>query len=194
MEFLREKSDFFTSVEKALDEIDSKWREYPGLIVAGSHDPERVEEKIEKIRWARENNIPFLGICLGMQLMIIEFARNVLGKVGADSTEIHPQTPFPVVTKLPELRVGIRPVVWESRHSMESHWHNYAFNSEKYRTEFDKHFIASYTEKVAEVMKLRNHKFFVGVQFHPEYGSDRGQPHPILKEFIKVCKVKKDEK
>lgn len=194
MEFLKEKTDFFSSVEKAFDEIDPKWREYKGLIIAGSHQPEKVEEKIAKIKWARENDVPFLGICLGMQLMAVEFARNVLGLVDAHTTEVNSATSSPVIIKLSELRVGIRPVNWGGQNRMESHWHQYTFNSERYRTIYDKHFIISYTDQLAEIMKLRDHPFFIGVQFHPEYQSPKDNPHPILKEFIKFCKFAKNEK
>lgn len=108
-------NDFTTSVEKALSEIDKNWKSYNGLVICGTHTPHNTEEMIEQIRHARENNIPFLGICFGHQLCAIEHARNVLGIKDATSEEFGIGT-F-VVKKLPQLKVGLI--------DGESYWNNY---------------------------------------------------------------------
>ncbi len=185
MEIVKSESDFYISVEKALDEIDSKWRDYKGVIVLGSHAPTDIEEKIRLIKEARENNVPCLGICMGMQLMAIEYARNILGILDATSEEIGPGTP--IIKKLPEMRVGIRPVVWKGKTSMESHWHHYGFNNEFYAMFGDWEMV--FTDRIAEVMQLKTgHPFMVGLQFHPEYQSSKKHPHPLLANFIAACK------
>ncbi len=107
--------EFTTSMVKALSEIDEKWETYPGLIACGSHSVEDAEMIISKIKQARENNIPFLGICFGHQLAAIEYARNVLGIKDATSEEIGEGTH--VVKKLSELNVGLL--------DGESYWNNY---------------------------------------------------------------------
>ena len=108
-------NDFTVSVEKALEEINSNWRNYDGLIIAGTHSPHDVEMMIDKIREARETGRPFLGICFGHQLAAIEYARNVLRIKDATSEEFGQGT-F-VVNKLPELKVGLK--------DGESYWNNY---------------------------------------------------------------------
>ncbi len=182
MQFLRGKDDFFTSVQHALTDIDPHWEDLPGLMVLGSHAPTDVEAKLIKIRKARENKIPFLGICLGMQLMVIEYARNVLGLLQANSTEIDPHTTVPIIDPLGYERTG----AFKVNGTLESHWHNYKFNND-YKRFFDDRWAMSYTEDILEQLRLRNHTFFMGVQYHPEYGSSIKHPHPVLKEFIKAC-------
>ncbi|MEK6829248.1 MAG: gamma-glutamyl-gamma-aminobutyrate hydrolase family protein [Nanoarchaeota archaeon] len=188
MEVLITENDFFTNVERALNEIDENWKTYHGLIITGSHVPSEVEKKLEAIKRARENNVPFLGICFGMQLAVIEYARNVMNVHNANTQEITMDTNYPVVHKLPELRVGIYPVNSWWGQSMESHWHNYSFNR-AYHKYFEGDWDISYTGEIAEIMKLRKHPFFMGVQFHAEYQSSQEKPHPILFEFLRICKL-----
>lgn len=180
------KGSFFASVERACDEIDPNWRQLEGLLVAGRHAIKdlNLEEALEEIRKAREAQIPTLGICFGLQLMVIEYARNVLGLVGANSTEIDPATPHPVVSKLPGFRTGIYPVGVRQ----ESHWHQYAVNNE-YLLDLSNHFRTNMTGDVVEMMYLPKdrHPFYLGVQFHPEYQSSKENPHPVLLNFIS-CK------
>ncbi len=109
-------NDFSTSVIKAFDEIDPNWRYYRGLVITGTHTPHDIELMIDKIKYARENRVPFLGICAGWQLSAIEYARNVLKIKDATSEEFGEKGTF-VVKKLPKLNVGLK--------NGESFWNNY---------------------------------------------------------------------
>lgn len=189
MIILKNEQDFYTSVLKAFKEIDPKFEDYNGLVITGSHSPAHVEDNLKKIEWARQNNIPTLGICMGLQLMAIEWARNMCGIPDATSAEISPGIGTQIVVKMPELRVGIRPVNWGGQTRMESHWHNYKINRD-YLTLFREDWRETETDGVVEVMRMVGHPFFCGIQFHPEYQSSKDNPHPLLKEFIKACKQK----
>lgn len=184
MKIIKSHNDFYTSVEKALDEINQKWRDLNGLIVLGSHMPLKVDEKIEAIREARENRTPFLGICFGMQLAAIEYARNNQQVKDATSEELGKGTH--IVTKLPRLHVGLDRVAGWWGTTEESHWHNYSVNLE-YSHLFQDWDISE-NDDIVEVMRLKPHPFFVGVQFHPEYQSSKEKPHPLLVDFINACK------
>ena len=153
-------NDFNTSVEKALSEIDPKWRNLDGLIVCGTHspDPEKAEMLIDRIQIARETGQAFLGICFGHQLAAIEYARNVLQMYDATSEEWGKGN-F-VVKKLPHLKVGL--------HEGESYWHNYEVDE----------FILNNWEKPWN---------FITMQFHPEYQSSERHPHPLLVKFLTAC-------
>ena len=209
MELLASDKDFTTSVIDALDNTDYQWRNYKGLIICGSHTPSNVEEKIEKIKEARRDWIPFLGICFGFQLMAIEYSRNVLGKWKANSTELNLDTDFPIVIKLNDppgytgetaRRVGMKPIqdLWGNT-VMESHWHNYKFNNE-YLGLFanDWKFTQAYDPDLGEyIVELLVYKpavemdsVFMGVQFHPEYQSSKKKPHWVFEEFLKIAKFK----
>lgn len=183
MNIYTSSSDFHTSVQKALDEIDPLWRTYKGLIVCGSHAPDNVEEKLAAIKKAREGSTPTLGICMGLQLMAIEFARNVLKIPDATSAELGPGKH--VVYKLPNLRVGIRQVAGLGP---QSHWHNYAVHPETASALHYNGFTTVQTDGILEWASLESHPFFVGVQFHPEYQSTRQAPHPILSKFLQTCR------
>lgn len=152
--------DFQTTVSKALTEIDPRWRDYPGLIVCGSHNPHNIEETINLIEIARETHLPFLGICWGHQIAAIEYARNVLGIKDATSEEYGEGT-F-IVKKRPEgLKVGL--------HDGETYWNNYEV-----------------TEEILQQWKKP--KSFLTSQYHPEYNSSIGNSHPMLVSFIEMCK------
>lgn len=172
-------NDFNTSVAKALSEIDPKWRDYEGLIICGTHNPHHIEAMIVELQKAREKKIPCFGICFGMQLMAIEYARNVLGVQDATSEEFGKGTY--VVEKLPKLVVGMKKV----RGINESHWNNYGVGKEwaDKLVDFDIIF-----DDFVDIMALRGHPFYLGTQFHPEYGSSKDKQHPLLKEFIYTCK------
>lgn len=188
MEILKDQLDFFTSIEKSLEEIDSNWKSYKGVLAVGTHSPVGIEEKIWKIKESRENNIPFLGICFGMQLAVIEYCRNVIGILDATSQEFGYKGEF-VVNKLPNLRVGIFPVKhFDNTETYESHWHNFFVGEGVSQLMAINGVKVSFTEGILETFKLMDHPFFVGIQWHPEYQSSRKSPHKLLKEFMEVCR------
>jgi CTP synthase len=180
-----------------------------GILVPGGFGDRGIEGKIEVIRYARENNIPFLGICLGMQCAVIEYSRNVLGFKDAHSSEINPGTTHPVIDLMPDqkgidemggtMRLGAYPCrvergtfSWEAYGEeiiYERHRHRYEFNNE-YRSELTKAgMVLSGTSpdgKLVEIIELKNHPWFVGVQFHPEFKSRPNRPHPLFRDFIKA--------
>ena len=197
LQIVKNQNDFYTSVEKALDEIDPKWKTYNGVVIVGSHKPENINQKIEIIRMCREQNIPILCICMGHQLMAIEFAKNVLGISDANSEELEPTLTNSVVVKMPQLRVGIFPVIYEPQKppEYESYWHNYKIN-DNFAQLFTRHFdiIVSTSAQfgnILDYMKLKDHPHFVGVQSHPEYQSSKEKPHKVLVAFINACKANK---
>ncbi|MCM8832888.1 MAG: CTP synthase, partial [Candidatus Omnitrophica bacterium] len=182
-----------------------------GIIVPGGFGIRGTEGIIESIRYARENKIPFLGICLGLQCASIEFARNVCGLPDASSTEFNPKTKNPVIYLLPEqrkvkdkggtMRLGAYPCIlkkgtisynaYKKIKVYERHRHRYEFNN-KYRELFLKNgmvIAGIYPEKdLVEIIELKNHPFFVATQFHPEFKSKPFAPHPLFSAFIKVSK------
>jgi CTP synthase len=179
-----------------------------GVLVAPGFGDRGIEGKITAIKYARENNIPFLGVCLGMQCAVIEFARNVLGFKNAHSTEMSPKTPYPVIdimetqkkvtAKGGTMRLGEYPCsiskgskvysIYGRARIYERHRHRYEFNN-KYLEDFRKKgMIASGINpdnNLVEIVELKNHPWFVGVQFHPEYKSTVENPHPLFVRFIK---------
>ncbi|MEA3474897.1 MAG: CTP synthase [Candidatus Cloacimonadota bacterium] len=179
-----------------------------GILVPGGFGLRGIEGKISIIRYARENNIPFLGICLGMQCAVIEFARNVLKFKNANSSEFDPETKYPVIDLMPEqkhiknmggtMRLGAYPCklksdslahnIYNKNQVSERHRHRYEFNND-YRDVFEKKgMIISgiYPSKdLVEIIEITTNRFFIGVQFHSEFKSRPLKPHPIFREFIK---------
>ena len=188
----------------------SKFNGVHGILVAPGFGDRGIEGKITAIQYARENNIPFLGICLGMQCAVIEFARNVLGHKTAHSTEMEPATKFPVIDIMKEqknitlkggtMRLGEYPCVLQKgskalsvygkQKIFERHRHRYEFNN-KYLKEFEEAgMLASGINpdnNLVEVVELKNHPWFVGVQFHPEYKSTVENPHPLFVRFVRAA-------
>jgi CTP synthase len=179
-----------------------------GIIVPGGFGDRGIEGKIEAIRYARENNVPFFGICLGMQLATVEFARNVVGLNGAHSAEIDPGTPYPIIDLLPEqkdvsdlggtLRLGSYPCMLQDGTKVkeayngaetieERHRHRYEFNN-MYRDQMAEHgFIFSGTSpdgRLVETIELKDHPGFVACQFHPEFTSRPTRAQALFKGFI----------
>jgi len=175
-------NDFDTSVRKAFDEIDPHWKEYSGIVVCGTHEQQDMEKIIDRIRTAREKSLPFLGICGGLQLAVIEYARNVLNIEKATSQEFEPASPDAVVIKMPELRVGSKMVGTR----FESHWHNYQVTPQIH-SGLKAEFLLTVSDGVLEELKHYS-KPFVAVQYHPEYQSSVDAPHKLLVDFISVCK------
>ncbi len=181
-----------------------------GILVPGGFGMRGVEGKVQAVRFARECEIPYFGICLGMQTAVIEFARNVLGFDRADSTEFTSDTPHPVICMLEEqrsivnrggtMRLGAHPCVlqpdskaaaaYESSQVSERHRHRYEFNPE-YRSQFEQAgLIATGTSpdgNLVEIVELPDHPWFVAVQFHPEFKSKPLAPHPLFKDFIEAA-------
>ncbi len=178
-----------------------------GILVPGGFGDRGIEGKIAAIRHARENTIPFLGLCLGMQLAIVEFARNVLGFTDAHSVELDPDTSHPVIHLMPEqygiediggtLRLGIYPCILDESSKAyelynkkvieERHRHRYEVNNE-YREDYIR---AGFTlsglspdGRIVEMVELQNHPWFLATQAHPEFKSRPNRPHPLFKGFV----------
>ena len=183
-------------------------KDLKGILVAPGFGHRGIEGKILAAQFARENNIPYLGICLGMQIAVIEFARNVLKLEDADSLEMNPKTPHPVINLMEEqknvtekggtmrlgaydctLQEGSKAIAAYGRKEIsERHRHRYEFNNE-YLNQFEeaglKPMGMNPDTGLVEVVELEGHKWFVGVQFHPEYKSTVINPHPLFVEFVK---------
>jgi len=196
--------------EKTLNTLD-------GIIVPGGFDNRGVEGKILAIRYAREQQMPFLGLCLGMQCAVIEFARNVCGLQRANSTEFDTKTPDPVIYLLPNqrrrkekggtMRLGAFPCrlkIGSKAHQaygldvvQERHRHRYELNN-RYRMMFEKAGLivsGNYEEKnLAEVMEITDHPWFVGSQFHPELTSRPGKANPLFRQFVDACSRRAEAK
>lgn len=180
-----------------------------GIVIPGGFDARGVEGKILATQWARINKIPCLGLCLGLQVILIEYARNVLGLTDASSTEFDLNTPHPVISLLDEqssinqrggtMRLGsylctLVPQskafqAYKSVAVQERHRHRYEFNN-AYRTAFEKHgvlFSGIYKEKnLVEIAEIVAHPFMLGTQFHPEFQSRALKPHPLFKALVEV--------
>ena len=177
-------------------------------MVPGGFGDRGLEGKISAIRYAREQKIPFLGICLGMQCAVIEFARNVVGYADAFTAEVKPDTTHPVIDIMPEqkdidnlggtMRLGAYPCKIVGKDSFayhayqedliyERHRHRYEFNNE-YRKEIQGAGMQitgiSPNEKLVEIVEIKDHPWFVGVQFHPEFKSRPNRPHPLFVDFV----------
>lgn len=187
------------NVNELLSDVD-------GILVPGGFGDRGVEGKIEAIKFARENNVPFLGICLGMQMAAVEFARNVLGLEGAHSTELA-ETQYPIIDLLPDqedvedlggtLRLGLYPCklkegsrareIYAEDLVYERHRHRYEFNNE-YREAFEKAGMVfsgvSPDNHLVEIIEIPNKKFFIAAQYHPEFLSRPQRPEGLFKAFI----------
>lgn len=181
-----------------------------GILIPGGFGDRGIEGKISAIKYARENKVPFLGICLGMQLASVEFARNVLNLTGANSAELDPETKHPIIDLLPEqkdiedmggtLRLGLYPCklikgskvheAYQEQVVYERHRHRYEFNND-YRAQMEKAgFIFSGISpdgRLVEIIELEDHPYFIASQFHPEFVSRPTRPQPLFREFIKAA-------
>jgi CTP synthase len=185
-------------------------RDLDGVLVAPGFGERGIEGKIMAIEYVRKKQIPFFGICLGMQCAVVEYARNVLGLDGAASTEVHPETPHPVIDMMPEqkkitmkggtMRLGsydcklatgsIAQSAYQEDMINERHRHRYEFNNE-YLSDFVSHGMIptgiNPESNLVEIVELKSHPWFVGVQFHPELKSRVERPHPLFVSFVKAC-------
>jgi len=189
------------------ENVHELMQDVDGILVPGGFGDRGIEGKIEAIRYAREYKVPYLGLCLGMQLAVIEFSRNVLGWRDADSTEFNPETSYPVIDLLPEqkalnnkggtMRLGGYPCkllpgskahqAYKQDIVVERHRHRYEMNN-IYRDEIAEHgMIFSGTRPdgyLVEIIELPDHPWFIATQFHPEFKSRPNRAHPLFRDFI----------
>jgi CTP synthase len=205
-------SEFITD-----DNVSEKLAGLDGLLVAPGFGHRGVEGKIVSVKYARENGLPFFGICLGMQMAVIEFARNVLGLKDAHSTEMDPDTKEPVIDLMDEqkkvtakggtMRLGSYPCeikggtlahkIYDSTFINERHRHRWEFNN-KYLAGFENAGMLASGKNpgtdLVEIIELPKHPFFIGVQYHPELKSTVENPQPVFVHFIKAAKEYADKK
>ena len=191
---------------------DSLLKTACGIVVPGGFGSRGVQGMQETARYARENKIPYLGLCLGLQVMVVEYARNVLGLDSANSSEIDPDTPYPVIDIMPEqraitdkggtMRLGAYPCrllegslahkAYAQTLIQERHRHRFELNN-AYREDLENMGLlaggASPDGNLVEIVEVAGHPFMVGVQFHPEFLSRPNRPHPLFREFVNAAKV-----
>ncbi len=196
--------------ESVQDGVNGQLKDVAGILIPGGFGERGVQGKIRAARFARENKVPYLGLCLGMQVATIEFARNVCGIKNANSTEFDKKAAEPVISLLEEqrgvrnkggsMRLGTWPTqiakntlaerIYGGTDVMERHRHRYEFNM-KYRDRMnEKGFVISGTSPdgtLAELIELRDHPYFIGCQYHPEFQSKPNKPHSLFKGFIQAC-------
>ncbi|MDP5157725.1 MAG: CTP synthase [Flaviramulus sp.] len=192
------------------DNIKLKLSHLDGILVAPGFGERGIEGKIDAVKFVRENNVPFFGICLGMQMAVIEFARNVLGIKDADSTEMNPKTQNPVIDLMEDqkeitnkggtMRLGAWACdlkmgstvrnIYKAESIKERHRHRYEFNG-KYKAQMETAgMVASGLNPdtgLVEIIELPTHPWFIGVQYHPEYKSTVANPHPLFVAFVKAA-------
>ena len=198
------------SEELTAENVGEKLAGLSGVLVAPGFGERGIEGKIGAVRYAREQKIPFLGICLGMQMAVIEFARNVLGLTGANSTEMDPKTNHPVID-LMETQKGVtdyggtmRLGAWDCQLSKDSKAYNIYQKTliqerHRHRYELNNHYKKALEEagmiatgknpdtNLAEIIEIPTHPWFVGVQYHPEYKSTVLNPHPLFVDFVRAA-------
>lgn len=189
------------------DELTTKLESADGILVPGGFGVRGVKGKIQSVKYARESKVPFLGLCLGMQMAVAEFARHVAGMEGANSTEFDPSTRYPVIDLLPEqknvsdmggtMRLGASPTkviegtkayaAYGEEMISERHRHRYEFNNAYRDRLVEAGLVVSGTTPdgyLVEIIELDNHPWFVACQFHPEFKSRPTRPHPLFRDFI----------
>ena len=204
------KVDLVDSEMITRDNVDEKLNQYDGIVVPGGFGNRGIEGKIETIRYARENKIPFLGICLGMQMAVIEYARNVLGIKDANSAEIDPETKNPLIHIMEEqknikkkggtMRLGAYPCIikkdtlaskiYQKEEISERHRHRYEYNND-YKEQLENAGLkvcgTSPDGLLVEMVEIPEHPYFIGVQFHPELKSRPNNPAPLFVGLVKAC-------
>jgi CTP synthase len=192
------------------EELEHELRRVNGVLVPGGFGPRGIEGKIAGVKFAREHGLPYLGLCYGLHMMVIEASRNLLGLEGANSTEIDAKTPHPVIDLMPdqkdvEMGGTMRLGLWECRlqpgtRAAEVYGESTVFERHRHRFEVNNAYRDQLAEvglvvsgaspdgKLAEIMEFRDHPFFVGVQFHPEFRSRPNRPHPLFVDFIAAAK------
>jgi CTP synthase len=192
------------------DDVGKLLGDYDAILVPGGFGDRGLEGKINAIRYARENNVPFFGICLGMQMAVIEFARHVCNLEGADTVEANPQAKHPLIHLMPgqrgiqdkgaTMRLGAYPCeladgslaarIYGTSSISERHRHRYEVNNE-YREQLEKAGLRlsglSPDQLLVEMVELTEHRYFVGCQFHPEFKSRPHSPHPLFASFVRAA-------
>ncbi|GAE88713.1 CTP synthase [Acetivibrio straminisolvens] len=205
---------WINSEELSDGNLESMLGDADGILVPGGFGDRGIEGKILAAKYARENGVPYFGICLGMQMAVIEFARNVVGLKMANSSEFDVESPHPVIDIMPEqkdidekggtMRLGLYPCkikkdsvtynIYGDELIYERHRHRYEFNNEYRELLTSKGLVLaglSPSEKLVEIIELKEHPWFIGVQFHPEFKSRPNRPHPLFKDFIRAAVEKR---
>ncbi len=214
---VRVKAEPIHSEHITKDNVEKKLGHLHGILVAPGFGERGIEGKIEAVRYVREHNIPFFGVCLGMQMAVIEFARNVLGLTDANSTEMNPSTPYPVIDLMESqknitdkggtMRLGawdcdliegsIARDIYGTEAIKERHRHRYEFNN-SYKAQIEEAGMKATgfnpETNLVEIIEIPGHNWFVGVQYHPEYKSTVANPHPLFVAFVKAALNYKKEK
>ncbi|MDD6240542.1 MAG: CTP synthase [Eubacteriales bacterium] len=202
--------DFVNSELVNDDTVDDMLKDCDGILVPGGFGKRGIDGMLCAIKYARTHKVPYLGLCLGMQTAMIEFARDVLGYADADSTEFNPQTLHPVIDLMPEqngvvnlggtMRLGAYPCVLDptskayqlygSKNISERHRHRYEVNND-YREQFVANGLVpvgfSPDNRIVEMVELKDHPFFLATQAHPEFKSRPDRPHPLFRGFVKAA-------
>ena len=201
--------EWIDSEEITSENVKEKLAPCKGIVVPGGFGSRGVEGMIETVKYARENDLPFLGICLGMQMAVVEFARNVAKLPDADSTEFNPDCQSPVIDIMDEqrditqkggtMRLGLYPCkldkaskvhsIYNSELIYERHRHRWEFNNQYRKALVSAGLILSGLspdEKLVEIVELEDHPWFVGVQFHPEFKSRPNKPQKLFADFIRA--------
>ncbi len=194
---------------ESVENLDISFENYNAILIPGGFGKRGIEGKIKAIKYARERKIPFLGICLGMQLTVVEFSRNIANLEGANSTEFNPTTDYPVISLMESqknsdylgatMRLGaytaditpntLTEKIYGISQISERHRHRFEFNNRYLQILKEKGLIIgaiSEKESLVETVELENHPWFLGCQFHPEFKSKPFMPHPIFTSFIKA--------
>lgn len=198
-------------LEDHLDTLDDVFKGVGGIVVPGGFGSRGIEGKIASIRWAREHKVPFLGLCLGMQCAVIEFARHVCGMTDANSSEIAPDCQYPVIDLMADqedvtekggtMRLGLYPcklaagtkarALYDDKEIVyERHRHRYEVNNEFRQAMVDKGLVIAGTSpdnRLVEMIELKDHPFFEATQAHPEFKSRPTRPHPLFKGFVEAA-------
>lgn len=209
--------NWVNSEDVTVETADEYLKDSDGILVPGGFGDRGIEGKIIAAQYAREHDIPYFGICLGMQIAVIEFARNVLGLKDANSSEINPDTNYPVIDLMPEqqdvedlggtMRLGLYPCkltpntlgkeIYKEDLIYERHRHRYEFNNEYRQKAIENGLVIcgqSPDDRLVEMVEIPANKWHLGVQFHPEFKSRPNRPHPLFASFIKASMEYKNNK
>ena len=207
------KIDFINSENITKENVAEKLSGVAGILVCPGFGQRGIEGKIIAVEYARTHDLPTFGVCLGMQMMVIEFARNVLGYHDANSIEMNANTPHNVIDIMEEqksvtnmggsmrlgayncnLRQGSRVAdIYGTLQISERHRHRYEFNN-RYKNEYEQNGMmcvgTNPESSLVEIVEIPNHRWFIGTQFHPEYSSTVLHPHPLFMSFVKTVATK----